>query len=123
LILSVVLRLRGGGYPQYILNKAAELNNNHETIETKFYPLYNKILNYWFPAADGYNVSPQWSIPGSRKTINFTITFAIEHQQQPLLLLEVMPPSDFHLDSGREGAIIQIIQRLDEIGPTNQRTE
>ena len=46
LILFLVLRLRGGGYPQYILIKAAELNNDNESIETKFYPLYNKILNY-----------------------------------------------------------------------------
>ena len=36
--------------------------------------------------------------------VDSTITLAIEHQQQPLLLLEVKPPSDFHLDSGREGA-------------------
>lgn len=44
-------RLRGGGYPQYILTKAAEpeLNDDNESIETKFYPLNNKILNYWFP--------------------------------------------------------------------------
>ncbi len=42
---------------------------------------------------------------------------------QPLLLLDVEPPSDFHLDSGRVLAINQIIQHLDEIGPTNQHTE
>ena len=80
LILYVVLHLCGGGYSQYILTKAAKLNDNHKTIECKFYPLYDKILSYWFPAANGYNVSPQWSIPNSRKSVDFTVTFVIAHQ-------------------------------------------
>jgi hypothetical protein len=123
LILCLVLRLCGGGYPQYILIKAAELDNDNETIETKFYPLYDKILNYWFPPTEGYDVSPQWSIPESRKTVDFTITFVIEHHQHPLLLVEIKPPSDFQLDSGRDAAIVQVIQRLDEIGPNNQHAD
>ncbi|KAN0137204.1 hypothetical protein V8E53_005201 [Lactarius tabidus] len=35
--------------------KAAELNDDHETI---FYPLYVMILNYWFPADDGCMICP-----------------------------------------------------------------
>jgi hypothetical protein len=105
------------------LTKAEELNNDQETIESKFYPLYDKILNYWFPPADGYDVSPQWTIPDTRKSVDFTITFAIEYHGQPLLLAEIKPPSDFHVESGREAAIIQIIQRLDEIGPTNEHLD
>ena len=124
LILCLVLRLCGGaGYPQYILTKAAELDNDNEIIESKYYPLYDKILNYWFPPTEGYDVSPQWSIPDSRKTVDFSITFVIEHHQQPLLLVEIKPPSDFKLDSGRDAAVIQIIQRLDEIGPNNQHAD
>ena len=84
LILCLVLRLCGGGYPQYILIKAVELDNDNETIETKFYSFNNKILNYWFPPTEGYDVSPQWSIPESRKTVDFTITFVIEYHQHPL---------------------------------------
>ncbi len=38
------------GYPQYILNKAAKLNNDEEITESKYFPLYGKILDYWFPA-------------------------------------------------------------------------
>lgn len=118
LILCLVLRLCGGaGYPQYILTKAAELNNDDETIETKYYPLYNKNSNYWFPPTEGYDVSPQWSIPDTRKTVDFTITFVIEHHQRPLLLVEIKPPSDFKLDSGRAVALFQIMQLLDDIGP------
>ena len=119
LILHLV---HGGGYPQYILIKAVKLDNDHKTIESKFYPLYNKILNYWFPATEGYNVSPQWFIPNSR-SFDSTIPFVIEYQQHPMLLLEIMPPSDFHLKSAWECAIIQIIQHFDEIGPTNQHVE
>jgi ubiquitin len=121
--IQLLFRLSGGGYPQYILTKAAEFNNDRETIESKFYPLYDKILNYWFPPADGYDVSPQWSIPDTRKTVDFTITFVIELHQRPLLLVEIKPPSDFLVDSGREAAIIQIMQRLDEIGPANDHLD
>jgi hypothetical protein len=123
LILCLVLRLRGGGYPQYILDKAAELDNNNETIETKFYPLYDKILNYWFPPTEGYDVCPHWSIPEYRKTEDPDIAFVIEHHRRPFLLVEIKPPSDFRLNSGRGAAIFQVIQRLDEIGPTNQHAD
>ena len=127
LILCLVLSLCGGsGYPEYILTKAAELNNDNETlvvvikgvklrfngrtIETKFYPLqvYNKILNYWFPQTEGYDVCPRRYIPDSGFN-DFTITFIIE--------INLKPPSarDFQLDSGRYWAIFQVIHRLNEI--------
>ncbi len=70
----VMLRLRGGRYPQYILTKAAELNND-ETVEAKFHPLYDKILNYWFPPTDGFDVSPQYVISDNRKAADFAIAF------------------------------------------------
>ena len=57
------------------------------------------------------------------KLSTFTITFVIEHHQHPLLLVEVKPPSDFQLDSGRAAAIIRVIQRLDEIGPNNRHAD
>jgi len=122
--LQLLLRLCGGaGYPQYILTKAAELNNDDETIEMKYYPLYDKILNYWFPPTEGYDVSPQWPIPDTRKIVDFTITFVIEHHQRPLLLVEIKPPSDFKLDSGRAVAHFQVMQHLDDIGPNNEHAE
>ena len=40
---DAVFRLSGGGYPQYISTKAVELNNDQATVESKFYPLYDKI--------------------------------------------------------------------------------
>ena len=98
---------------------AAYLNNDRETIKSVFFPLYNVILLYWFPGADGYHVCPHWAVPVPSKTVKF-VSYIIEHQGRPLLLLEVKPASDFHLDSGRVKAISQVIQRLVEIGPTNQ---
>jgi hypothetical protein len=112
-------RLCGGGYPQPILTKAAELNDDNESIEHKFFPLYNKILWYWFPLTEDYDICPKWSIPDSRKIEDFSINFVIEHHHHPLLLIEIKPPVDFQFDSGRNVAIAHLINRLDEIGPKN----
>ena len=121
LILCLVLRLCGGGYPQYILTKAAEpeLNDDNEIIENKFFPLYNTILFYWFPPTEGYDVHPQWPIPDAKNFDDLTITFVIKYQQYPLLLVEIKPPSDFRSDSGRGLAIDEVMGHLDQIGPNN----
>jgi hypothetical protein len=34
-MLPVVLRLRGGGYPKYIVDDAALLNDDHETVKNR----------------------------------------------------------------------------------------
>jgi hypothetical protein len=48
------------------------------------------------------------------------VTFVIEGAwRQPVLLVEVKPPSEFHLDQKREAAITQITERLDVIGPAS----
>jgi hypothetical protein len=119
LILYIVLRLCGGSYPQYILTKAAELNNDNETIESKFFPLYDKILNYWFPPSEGFDVCPQWTIPNSKSADDRSITFVIEHHQHPFLLVDIMPPSKFQLHSGRRAATFRPLCHLNDIGPNN----
>jgi len=122
LILCLVLRLCGGSYPQHILNRAAELDDDGGD-ESEFYPLYNKILNYWFPSTEGYDTHPQWRIPGSKMSIDFAITFNIGHHRRPLLLVEVKPGSHFDGVSDRENAIFQVTTRLDDVGPNNQHTD
>lgn len=112
--LHLVLCLHGGGYPQYILNHATQVNDNNQ-IDTEFYPLYFMILSYWFPPTEGYRVCPQWTNPNSKRTSDFVV----EHQQHPLLLVEINPPSNFNSDSGCAAAIGQVINHLDEIGPNN----
>jgi len=127
--LHLVLRLRGGSYPQYIKTKAAELDDD-DSSETKFYPLYDKILNYWFPPTEGYDVYPQWPIPDYgpiENTVPFvienTIPFVIEHHQHPFLLVVIMPSSNFQTNSLRDISMNQVIQRLDEVGPSNQHAD
>jgi hypothetical protein len=120
LILSIVLRPRGGGYPKYIVDHAALLDDDHETTKSYSYGLWNQILIYWFPPLAEYDVSPHWIIPDRTITKDRHINFVIQRPQQPpLLLLEVKPPSDFHVDQKREAAIAQITERLNVIGPTN----
>jgi len=118
--LHLVLRLPGDDYPEYIVDHAARLNDDHETVKATFHPLYHNILMYWFPPTDGYAVHPHWVIPDATK--DRYISFVVKRPQRhgpPLLLLEVKPPSHFHLDQKREAAITQITKRLDVIGPTS----
>jgi hypothetical protein len=118
LILSVVLR---GGYPYYIVDKAAQLNDDRETGKAMFQALYVDILSHWFPPNEAYDVTPHWDIPGATKDrfISFIIKRMLPADDPPLLILEVKPPSHFHLDQKRKAAISQITKRFDVIGPTN----
>jgi hypothetical protein len=116
LILCLDSRLHAGGYPQYISTTAAkpELNDDNESDEHKFFPLYNKILSYWFPPSEGYDICPKCS------TIDdFTFYFIIEHHYHPLLLINIRPPSAFKREFDRAYALYQVTSYLDDIGPTN----
>jgi hypothetical protein len=81
------------------------------------------ILTYWFPSAEYYDIFPKWPIPNCEETDDCFIDFVIEHQNHPLLLVEIHAPSNFQFDSGRGVAISQVIAHLDEIGPTNQHAD
>ena len=118
-LLCLALRLHGGAYPQYILTYANALNNDNETVKNQFFGLYNGLLFFWFPTDEGYAICPKWLIPNCERPEDCIINFVIEHNGHPLLLIDIKPPSDFHLDSGRNLAISQVIANLDEIGPTN----
>jgi len=104
------------------VDHAAELNDDNETVKEKFHALYIDILAYWFPSNKGYSVFPHWNFTDSTITNGQYITYVITPRrcpEHPLLLLEVKPPSDFHLDQKREVAITEITKWLDVIGPTN----
>ncbi|KAH9066674.1 hypothetical protein EDB87DRAFT_448862 [Lactarius vividus] len=108
--------------PKYIFKAAARLNVDQETIGSKFFPLYDNTLDYRFPPANGYDICPHW-MPDSTSDEDFNVTLAIGYKERPFLLLEIKPTCDFHLDSGKEGAINQIIDLFDEIGPNNEHIE
>jgi hypothetical protein len=103
------------------------LNNDNENNEKKFYGLYNMILNHMFPPAENYIINPQWTVPNSRKTIDYTITALIEQEDEvrecPLLLVEIKAPSHIHSRSRRSNAIVQLMEHLDDVGPGNQHTD
>jgi len=91
-----------------------------------FEGLYVKILGYWFPSAEGYDITPQWTILNSTTARdNFKISFVVEDDRGPLLLVEIKAPRKFRLDSARQAAIFQISQRfaIDDIGPRNQHAD
>ena len=94
------------------------LIDEHETVNSYSWGLWNKILRYWFPAAKPLDVSLYWITPHTTK--DRRISFVIHRSMEPpLLIVEVKPPYDFHVDQKREAAITQITERLDVIGPTN----
>ncbi|KAH9004719.1 hypothetical protein EDB86DRAFT_2885102 [Lactarius hatsudake] len=99
-------------------------NDLRVKIEEKkgFFPLYDNILHHWFPPANDYDICPYW-MPDSTSDEDFIVTLVIEYKQRPFLLLEVKPPCDFRRVSGREGAIYQILELFDEVGPTNEHAE
>ncbi|KAH8993614.1 ubiquitin-related domain-containing protein [Lactarius hatsudake] len=70
----------------------AKWSDDQETDGSKFYPLYGKILYYWFPPGGGYRTCPQWVVPNSGRTEDAVVTFVIEHQGKPCLLIEVKAP-------------------------------
>ena len=102
--------------PTVHFDQGRQLNDgDNKKIRSKFFLLYNKFSNHWFPPTKDYDTSPKWSIPDFRKTTNF-IAVVTEHHQHPFLLVEIKPPSDFQLDLRCNAAISPVIQCLDEIG-------
>ncbi|KAN0137157.1 hypothetical protein V8E53_005154 [Lactarius tabidus] len=108
-------------YADHIL-EATESHNDDETNENLYYPFYDKLLNHLFPG-DHYDVCPQWQIPNTRFTVDFTVRVRNDPGNLPLLLVEIKPPSHFHSVSRRRYAMEQVIRRLDQVGPTNQHAQ
>ena len=63
------------------------------------------------------------SLHGSNNCEDYTISFVITCQRQPLLLLDAGFSSDFQATWARESANRQIIYYLDVVGLTNQHAD
>ena len=106
-------------WPAHILRKSNRLTDT-ETIENKFYPLYDDILNECFPR-DQFSICPQYATPlaqvGGPGAINFTITYVIEALDidSVVFILEIKPPTHLHVLSARKGADAQIRSRFADI--------
>jgi hypothetical protein len=59
-------------------------HDDHGTVESCYYGLHNKVLTYWFPAEEGYEVSPQWNIPNMMQSIDFVVCHIMEDQKRPI---------------------------------------
>jgi len=83
-------------WPAHIVQKSSRLLDT-ETIENKFYPLYDDILNECFPRTT-FSISPQYATPmaqtGGVGAIDFAITYVIQALDinSLVLFIEVKPP-------------------------------
>lgn len=106
-------------WPTHIVQKSSRLLDT-ETIENKFYPLYDDILNECFPRTT-FSISPQYATPmaqiGGVGAIDFAITYVIEALDidSPVLFIEVKPPSHLPIISARKEAENQVRRRFEEI--------
>jgi hypothetical protein len=106
-------------WPAHIVQKSSRLLDT-ETIENKFYPLYDDILNECFPRTT-FSISPQYATPmaqtGGVGAIDFAITYVIEALDidSPVLFIEVKPPIHLPVISARKEAENQVRRRFGEI--------
>ncbi|KAF8517287.1 hypothetical protein BU17DRAFT_50001 [Hysterangium stoloniferum] len=106
-------------WPAHILRKSDRLRDN-ETIENKFYPLYNSILNECFPQ-ERFSICPQYATPiaqaGGIGAIGFAVTYVVEalDLDSVVFFLEIKPPTHLPILSGRKDADNQMRQRFGQI--------
>ncbi|KAH9058925.1 hypothetical protein EDB83DRAFT_1012249 [Lactarius deliciosus] len=88
-------------WPAHIVAKSSRLLDT-ETIENKFYGLYNTILSECFPSTQ-FTVTPQYATAGAQTggpgPIDFVIAYVIESLDldSPVFFVEIKPPT--HLPS------------------------
>src|SRR6266852_439026 len=88
-------------WPAHIVARSSRLLDT-ETVENKFYGLYNSILNECFPSTH-FTVTPQYptaeAATGGIGAICFAITFVVEplDLESPIFFVEIKTPT--HLPS------------------------
>lgn len=107
-------------WPAHIVAKSARLLDT-ETIENKFYGLYNSILYECFPSTQ-FTVIPQYvtadaQTGGIGAIGDFAITYVIEplHIESPVFFLEIKPPTHFDSIFCRKVAENQIRSRFSQL--------
>jgi hypothetical protein len=99
-------------WPAHIVAKSSRLLDT-ETIENKFYGLYNSILTECFPSTR-FTVTPQYTTAeattGGTGAIGFAITFVIEplDLESPVFFIQVKPPTHLPSLSTRKDAENQV---------------
>ena len=105
-------------WPAHIVAKSSRVLDA-ETIENKFYGLYNSILTECFPSTQ-FTVTPQYVTEGAQTggsgTIGFTIAYVVELLDLgPIFFIEIRPPTEFSSLSARRDANDQVRTRFREL--------
>ncbi|KAH8983293.1 hypothetical protein EDB92DRAFT_2106353 [Lactarius akahatsu] len=106
-------------WPAHIVAKSSRLLDT-ETIENKFYGLYNTILIECFPSTQ-FTITPQYATAGAQTggpgAIDFAITYVIESLDldSPVFFVEIKPPTHLPSLSARKDAENQIRTRFGQL--------
>jgi len=108
-------------WPAHIVVKSSRLLDT-ETIENKFYGLYNTILNECFPSTQ-FTVTPQYPTTeaqvGGIGPIDFAITYVIEpldlRIESPVFFIEIRPPTHLSSISARKDAENQVRNQFGQL--------
>jgi len=94
-----------GNYPDCILEIAARLTDEQAEYPPQFFDLWELVLMHWFPETEGYRIEHQWSIPYLDDHEGAAdITFVVLDSHNPVVLLQVSAPGDFHNEHTRAAA-------------------
>jgi len=107
-----------GLYPDCILEVAALLTDDHAPYPYQFLDLWELILTHWFPETEGYRIKPQWEIPYlDDREGEADITFAVLDGDNPVVLLQVSAPRDFHNVHTRAAAEALATNQFEHVAP------
>jgi len=107
-----------GNYPDCILEVAARLTDDYAVSPYQFFDLWELVLMHWFPESDGYRIKHQWSIPYLDDQEGAAdITFVVLDADNPVVLLQVSAPRDFHNEHTRAAAQALSSSHFEHVAP------
>lgn len=109
-----------GSYPDLILELAALLPDDNEPSPCQFYDLWELLLSFWFPVDEGFAIVKQWPIPFAScapDDDSAFVTYAVLVDAQPVVLVQVNAPSDWHNEHTRATAEALARSHFDQVAP------
>jgi len=107
-----------GNYPDCILEVAARLTDDQAIYPYQFFDLWELVLMHWFPETEGYRIEHQWNIPYLDDHEGAAdITFVVLDADNPVVLLQVSAPRDFHNEHTRAAAHALSSSHFEHVAP------
>ncbi|KAJ7874766.1 hypothetical protein B0H14DRAFT_2717448 [Mycena olivaceomarginata] len=107
-----------GNYPDCILEVAARLADDYAGNRYQFFDLWELVLMHWFPETEGYRIEHQWSIPYLDDLEGAAdVTFVVLDADNPVVLLQVSAPRDFHNEHTRAAAQALSSNHFEHVAP------